>query len=158
MNQVHKITDFAYKRQNILTYVAIFSAFTAVGFRVDNGSTQWIWAHAPVIACLLIALSLGLTLLWIQIEKAKLQASMQEIKNSLAPREKLALLTNRQLEIFELIAQGKSNKDIAGGLFIEFSTLKTHINKIYKTLEISSRKEARQYFAETDNGNSPEPK
>jgi ATP/maltotriose-dependent transcriptional regulator MalT len=51
-------------------------------------------------------------------------------------------LTNRQREIFDLIAKGKSNKDIINELFIELSTLKTHINKIYKTLGITNRKEA----------------
>ena len=30
-------------------------------------------------------------------------------------------------------------------LFIELSTLKTHINKIYKTLNIKSRKDVRKY-------------
>lgn len=44
---------------------------------------------------------------------------------------------------FDLIVAGKSNKEIIEKLFIELSTLKTHINKIYKTLEVSSRKEAR---------------
>ncbi|MGB7394497.1 MAG: LuxR C-terminal-related transcriptional regulator, partial [Pricia sp.] len=36
---------------------------------------------------------------------------------------------------------GKSNKEIAGELFISISTVKTHITNIYGKLKVSSRKE-----------------
>ena len=39
---------------------------------------------------------------------------------------------------------GKSNKEIMDELCIELSTLKTHINKIYKTLGITSRKQIKK--------------
>ena len=55
------------------------------------------------------------------------------------PRE---LLTNKEEEIFDLIVNGKSNKEIASQLFIEVSTVKTHINNIYSKLNVSSRREA----------------
>lgn len=53
-------------------------------------------------------------------------------------------LTAKEQEIFDLILAGKSNKEIATSLFIEVSTVKTHINKIYGKLNVKSRKEAIQ--------------
>lgn len=51
--------------------------------------------------------------------------------------------------MLNLIISGKSNKEIIEMLFIEPSTLKTHINKIYKILELNSRKELRAKFKKT---------
>ena len=67
------------------------------------------------------------------------------IKNNSDKTEKNDFLTNRQKQVFELILKNKSNKQISEELFIELSTLKTHINKIYKTLNIKSRKDIRMY-------------
>ncbi len=54
----------------------------------------------------------------------------------------LSNLTSKELHILQLIADGKSNKEIAAVNFVEISTIKTHINNIYTKLGISSRKEA----------------
>ena len=56
------------------------------------------------------------------------------------------ILTNQEQNIFELMHQKNSNKNIAAILFISVSTVKTHINNIYTKLDISSRKEIDQYF------------
>ncbi len=50
-------------------------------------------------------------------------------------------LTERQLEIIELIKQGKSNKEIAGKLFISENTVKYHLKIIYEILDIENRTE-----------------
>ncbi|RNC92892.1 MAG: hypothetical protein ED555_06745 [Allomuricauda sp.] len=52
----------------------------------------------------------------------------------LSPREKL---------IFDAIKNGKTNKEISAALFISHSTVKTHINNIYKKLGVTSREEIR---------------
>ena len=49
------------------------------------------------------------------------------------------VLTAKELKS-QMIAEGKSNKKIANLLFIEISTVKTHINKIYTKLNVKSRK------------------
>jgi DNA-binding CsgD family transcriptional regulator len=56
------------------------------------------------------------------------------------------LLTAKEAEILTLISIGKSNKEIAGELFIEVSTVKTHINKIYNKLGVRNRKEAKSVY------------
>lgn len=56
----------------------------------------------------------------------------------------LELLTQKETEILQLIGQGKSNKEIASTLYVELSTVKTHINKIYTKLKVKNRREAAQ--------------
>lgn len=51
-------------------------------------------------------------------------------------------LTNRERQILELISHGKSNLEIGNQLFLAESTIKTHIYKIYKKLNIHRRQEA----------------
>ena len=50
-------------------------------------------------------------------------------------------LSHREREVLNEILAGKSNKDIEATLFIEKSTLKSHINRIYKKLDVSNRGE-----------------
>lgn len=51
-------------------------------------------------------------------------------------------LTNREVEVLELIANGASNKDIAAALFISEKTVKTHITHIFKKLQVNDRTKA----------------
>lgn len=56
------------------------------------------------------------------------------------------VLTPQEQNIFELMRDKHSNKNIAEQLFISVSTVKTHINNIYSKLNISSRKEVDGFF------------
>jgi LuxR family maltose regulon positive regulatory protein len=53
-------------------------------------------------------------------------------------------LSPRQVEVLRLIAAGMSNREIAARLMIAHSTVKTHINQIYRKLDVTSRREALQ--------------
>jgi DNA-binding NarL/FixJ family response regulator len=44
------------------------------------------------------------------------------------------------------LGEGKTNKEIAQELFVELSTVKTHINNIYRQLNVGTRKEASAYI------------
>ena len=50
-------------------------------------------------------------------------------------------LTKQEKRIVLIIKQGKTNKEIATELSISLSTAKTHINNIYKKLNINTRSE-----------------
>lgn|SRR5690606_35653029 len=56
------------------------------------------------------------------------------------------LLTPQELKVMELIVQDKSNKDIADTLFVSVSTIKTHINNIYKKLNVQSREDVKRLY------------
>lgn len=58
----------------------------------------------------------------------------------------LATLTARETEIFLLIYNGKTNKEIASTYFVEVSTIKTHINNLYSKLGVSNRREAQEKY------------
>jgi LuxR family maltose regulon positive regulatory protein len=51
-------------------------------------------------------------------------------------------LSERELEIFKLIAEGFSNQQIGRKLFVATSTVKRHINNIYAKLNVHSRTQA----------------
>ena len=48
-------------------------------------------------------------------------------------------LTNREREVFQLIAQGQSNPEIAAGLFLSEATVKTHVGHILAKLGARDR-------------------
>lgn len=60
----------------------------------------------------------------------------------------LLVLTSKELQVLRLLAESKTNKEIAAALFVELSTVKTHINNIYTKLSVSNRMEARSKYAE----------
>jgi DNA-binding NarL/FixJ family response regulator len=51
-------------------------------------------------------------------------------------------LTDRELEVLQLLAQGKSNKEIGAKLFISEFTVKGHLRSIFTKLNVLSRTEA----------------
>jgi DNA-binding NarL/FixJ family response regulator len=51
-------------------------------------------------------------------------------------------LSGREVEVLTLIAAGKSNKEIAGLLFISEGTVKTHVLSIHEKLGVGDRIEA----------------
>lgn len=51
-------------------------------------------------------------------------------------------LTNRQLEVLRLMAQGSSNKEIARELGISENTVRVHISAIISALDATNRTEA----------------
>jgi NarL family two-component system response regulator LiaR len=54
-------------------------------------------------------------------------------------------LTDRELEVLRLIAQGKSNKEIAEELVLSEKTVKTHVSNILQKLHLSDRTQAAVY-------------
>jgi len=54
-------------------------------------------------------------------------------------------LTQREIEVLLLIAEGKNNKEIADDLFISEKTVKNHVSNIFKKIDVSDRTQAAIY-------------
>lgn len=62
-----------------------------------------------------------------------------------ADNNKKASLTDRQMEVLNLMAQGRTNKDIARILGISDTTVKSHITTIFRQLGANNRTQAVHY-------------
>lgn len=62
-------------------------------------------------------------------------------------REDLGI-TRREIEILELIAQGMSNREIAGKLYVSENTVKTHSSRVFDKLGAKRRTQAVQFGRE----------
>lgn len=59
-----------------------------------------------------------------------------------AEKEKISLLTDRELELLKLLALGMLNKEIAERLSITERTVKNHVSNIFKKIDVSDRTQA----------------
>ncbi|HEY9647464.1 MAG TPA: response regulator transcription factor [Chroococcidiopsis sp.] len=65
-----------------------------------------------------------------------------EVGAKLVQRISNPMLSDRELEVLQLMAQGMSNLDIAAALNIGESTVKSHVNRILSKLGVSDRTQA----------------
>ena len=61
---------------------------------------------------------------------------------SAAPKRAFPELTEREEEILSLVAQGKSNQEIAGQLFVSVKTVRNHVSNILVKLQVADRTQA----------------
>ena len=54
-------------------------------------------------------------------------------------------LTRREREILALVAEGHSNRELAGRLWVTEQTVKFHLSNIYRKLEVANRTEASRW-------------
>ena len=134
-----------WNKQKVLTGLIILAVLCSIGFSYSKGQVNWFWSRAPYFALLLIVVAFVTARVWLNLENKRME---ERIKSILASQKKQLdrsndprnNLSDREKEVLQKITEGKSNKQIADELFIELSTVKTHVNKIYKTLNVSSRK------------------
>lgn len=93
------------------------------------------WKYVSAVLAALLTL---VSFIWLKAKNTVATAPVLAPVQNVDPKERL---TKKELEILACIQEGKSNKEIASALFIEVSTVKSHINKIYSKLEVSSRSE-----------------
>ena len=65
-------------------------------------------------------------------------------------KDKIDLLTDRELEVLIQVANGKFNKEIATFLNISERTVKNHISNIFKKIEVSDRTQAAVFAIKND--------
>ncbi|AXT52782.1 LuxR family transcriptional regulator [Aquimarina sp. BL5] len=96
-----------------------------------ESSSYWLW----IIIALLILSGLLNVFLFQKLRKHRDSHQLTEKK-----------LTQQERKILDLILQDKTNKEIASLLFLSVSTIKTHINNLYKKIDVESRDEAKTLY------------
>lgn len=67
--------------------------------------------------------------------------SLEKNENGINP-EKIKTLSKREYEVLALLSEGLNNKNIGKELFISEKTVKNHVTKIFKKLEVDDRVQA----------------
>ncbi len=141
-----KLLDLLSKYQKYFLGLAIFLSLSAVSITYSEGEIQLTFRNYPALILLLVAISIVFALLYIMVDKQRIKTLSDQITERSIDindefKELLLALTPEQRKVYDLIISGKSNKEIMSDLFIEQSTLKSHINQIYRKLNIKNRKE-----------------
>jgi DNA-binding NarL/FixJ family response regulator len=75
-------------------------------------------------------------------DRRRFLTTVQEAQATVRVPRKPDILTDREREVLDLLAQGMTNKEIAETLFISTNTVKRHLKAIFKKLDIHSRSAA----------------
>lgn len=76
------------------------------------------------------------------IQPSLIPALNNQLVNRDTDKDKISLLTNRELEVLVQVANGMFNKEIAMNLNISERTVKNHISNIFKKIDVSDRTQA----------------
>jgi two-component system nitrate/nitrite response regulator NarL len=76
------------------------------------------------------------------IEAAMMRRPQPTVSNAHPETSEILNLTNRQMDVLRLLAKGQSNKVIARDLGLSVSTVKVHLNTVFRALGASNRVEA----------------
>ena len=71
-------------------------------------------------------------------------SEFQKMRNQIPSKESIdvEILTTRETEVLGLVAQGESDKEIAGTLSISVHTVKSHVRNVLAKLQVNTRHEA----------------
>ena len=110
--------------------------------------------YGALIAALFAAFGIWLGLKLTRKEEVVLLKEVEVVKEVPVPRsepfsvnqeqQRQLGVTKRELEILELIAEGLSNREIAGKLFVSENTVKTHSSRLFDKLGAKRRTQAVQ--------------
>lgn len=76
------------------------------------------------------------------IQPSLIPALNSQLLNRDTDKDKISLLTNRELEVLVQVANGMFNKEIATNLNISERTVKNHISNIFRKIDVSDRTQA----------------
>lgn len=110
----------------------------------DHALEIYIGAIALLFTGLGIWLALKLAKPKVEMVVVEKQVYVDRTENFTPDTTQLAALeiTNRELEILNLMAQGYSNQEIADTLFVSLSTIKTHNQNLFTKLAVKRRTQA----------------
>ena len=141
---IYSTTWEAARPHDMLKSVIVYALALAAGAFV----LQWLEykylarAFAPEIYVGLIALGFTALGVWVGHRMTPKTVSPTFERNDAAMKS--LGVTERELGVLELLAAGRSNKEIARALDISPNTVKTHIANLFQKLEVERRTQAIQ--------------
>jgi DNA-binding NarL/FixJ family response regulator len=85
-----------------------------------------------------------------QMVERSVYYSVTNLEQAYGKSARAAGLSEKEIAILQHLAEGRSNRQIAGELFISEQTVKFHLRNIYRKLGINSRTEAMRFAYEHD--------
>lgn len=140
--QFHKATIFY---SICLALLLFLLKWLELRFIIFNYSLE---IYIGAIAFIFTALGIWLAL---KLSKPKIETVVVEKEVYIRRNEDFVLnkslvikleLSNRELEILGLMAEGNSNQEIANRLFVSLSTVKTHNQNLFEKLDVKRRTQA----------------
>jgi DNA-binding NarL/FixJ family response regulator len=110
----------------------------ATGYLTKDATREDIWRALEAAAA-------GQAVLDPAVQAALLEAARGGRPRPATPKVLPDGLTDREGEVLSLIAQGRSNAEIAQQLFVAEATVKTHINRIFAKTRSRDRAQAAAY-------------
>ncbi|MEA2446091.1 MAG: hypothetical protein QOJ12_3383 [Thermoleophilales bacterium] len=114
----------------------------ASGFMLKNAPPDQLAAAVRTVAA-------GEALLAPAITRRLIEAFVQRPRAAAGKPDRLAELTERELDVLRQVARGLSNGEIAKELFLSEATVKTHVNRILTKLDLRDRTQAAVLAYET---------
>lgn len=97
--------------------------------------------HPGELYITLIAAAFMVLGVWVGARLFRRPAAGASFERNTAAQASLGV-SERELQVLELLAAGRSNKEIASELNVSPNTVKTHVAKLYGKLEVARRTEA----------------
>ncbi len=124
---------------------AIIITFALIAVLISSGLLEAFRNDINMLYLSYIAIVVIMAIIYLQIAPYMLRTLNEKISGlTEVPKDipvQLTVLTERELEVSNLISRGYSNRDIAKMLFISEHTVKDHTKNIYRKLDIHSRLE-----------------
>ena len=107
----------------------------ASGFLLKDAPPEQLTSAVRMIAA-------GDALLAPTITRRLIEQFVAPARNTVTPSPALGTLSPREHEVFQLLARGRSNREIADALFVGETTVKTHVARILTKLNLRDRVQA----------------
>lgn len=130
--------DFPTTRTVILT---MFEETDYLFYTLRGGASGYMLKNASTAELLKAVRTVAAGEIYVQPKMAERLTEKLLDRPETQDRDPYQLLSNRELEVLTLLAQGYTNKEIAERIFLSVKTVETHRAKIYAKLGIESRAE-----------------
>lgn len=81
-----------------------------------------------------------------------------KVREPAGEADEIPVLTRRELEVLQLVADGLGNKEIGMRLFITEGTVKNHVHNALRKLQLENRVQAANFIVRQGLGHRPNPK